>query len=83
MGKMNDEGQELKVERQMLKVESRKRIEGRKDERGKNIPQALSIQNLRDVFPCLPVYLFPRPLAYNCDVQFGQRLALIEIVVIQ
>jgi len=34
--------------------------------------------NLRDVFTCVRVYLL-----YNCDVQCGQRLAWMEIVVKQ
>jgi hypothetical protein len=38
-----------------------------------NVPQAVVMQYLRDAFPCL---LDIRITSYNCDVQFGQRLAL-------
>ena len=41
------------------------------------------IQILRDVSTCLLVYVFTRIPIYNCDVQCGQRLALIEMVVSQ
>ena len=42
-------------------------------QRKDNVPQDVVMQSLRDVFPCL---LDIRITSYNCEVQFGQRLAL-------
>lgn len=43
-------------------------------------PAGLESNNLRDVRTCLLVYLCT---VYNCDVQFGQRVALMGIVLKQ